>query len=503
MKKTVFNGKSLIVLALFAAFVLFFSLSALWLGDDIIYSYSFKDWTKISSLRDVIDSQIVHYKCVNGRAVAHFLCQLYIPLFGQTAFAISNALVCSGLLLLMASLCHIRIEDWRMMALLSCLILLGFRTKFTPTCQIGFALVTAFLLVLQKYDKERDRSWSNWHLVWSVPLAFFAGWSQEALVIGVAVALGVRVLLNIKKVTWQQWVLLVCFAAGAALLCLSPGAIGRTKEAHSGSLPPVLLSFVKLCFYLRITYLLLAFVLYLRFRRKIKFKELFVGAGFYWIVWATMLLVNLFIGVYYNRQLFGIEVAAIVIIVKYVHRYILPEREKYRRVGTIILSALGMCLIVVAVGNARYLNHQGKVLREIESSYAASADGVVYYNFSAKEAIAVGTRPSDPFNWFVQNTLRMSFGEEKPLRILPDLCADLNGAARENGWENTAPGTIAVIIDKKNPPARVKIQRTLLNRRFSDFEVAINDPFFENDSNKVIMVYETLPFVRFGKVVFE
>ena len=101
-----------------------------------------------------------------------------------------------------------------MMALLACLIFIGFRTKFTPTCQIGypwmFALVTGYLLVLRKFSKEQQSPWKMYNLIWAIPFAIIAGWSQEALVIGVSAALGLMVLLNIKKVTLPQWVLLVC-----------------------------------------------------------------------------------------------------------------------------------------------------------------------------------------------------------------------------------------------------------------------------------------------------
>ena len=143
-----------------AIFAFAFSYKALWIGDDITYAYNFKDGSQISSLNDVVVSQIEHYKSVNGRTVAHFLCQLYIPFFGQTAFAVSNALVWMALLLLMASLCKMKYSDWKQMALLACLLILGFRTKYTPTCQIGFpwmfTLVVAYLVILRKLGREQE-----------------------------------------------------------------------------------------------------------------------------------------------------------------------------------------------------------------------------------------------------------------------------------------------------------------------------------------------------------
>ncbi len=503
------NWPAFLIPAILAVTIFAFSQSALWIGDDITYNYNFKDGSQISSLSDVVTSQVEHYKSVNGRTVAHFLCQLYIPFFGQTAFAVSNALVWVALLLLMASLCSVKYDDWKMMALLACLIFLGFRTKYTPTCQIGFpwmfALVAAFLLILQKFSRENSRRWNPLHLLWAVPFSFLAGWSQEALVIGVGAALGIFVLLNLRKVTWPQWVLLVVFAAGAALLCLSPATLGRTGETHGGSnlLPPAILSLAKLGFYLRITYLLLLFLLYLRIFRKIKFKELFSRTAFYWIVWATMLAFNLFIGVYGNRQLFGMEFAAIIIIVKYIQLYILPEAEKYNTAGRIVLGALVLWAVVVCGDNARFLRHHRAILDRIVASYNASDDGIVYQDFSAKEVTFKDTYPSDAFTWYALNTLGRSLSCEKQLQVVPTLCADLKQAPAENRWKRTAKGTIAIIIDKDNAPSGVKVQRSLFGKHLSDMWVSTDEPVFENDDNLVVLVYEKLPFVKHGNVVFE
>lgn len=509
MSKKSINWAVLVIPAILAILIFAFSQSALWLGDDITYNYSFKDGSQISSLNDVVTSQIEHYKSINGRTVAHFLCQLYIPFFGKTAFAISNALAWVALLLLMASLCRIKYDDWKMMTLLACLLFLGFRTKFTPTCQFGFpwmfALVAAFLLLLQRFGRENPRPWNPLHLLWAAPFSFLAGWSQEALVIGIGVALGIFVLTNLKKVTWTQWVLLLFFAAGAALLCLSPATLGRTGETHGGSnlLPPTVLSLAKLGFYLRISYLLLLFLLYLRIFRKIKFKELFSRTAFYWIVWATMLAFNLFIGVYGNRQLFGMEFAAILIIAKYVQFYILPEKERYRIAGPVILGALILWVALVSVGNVRFLSHHRALLNQIVASYQASNDGVVYQDFSAKEVTFKDTYPSDVFTWYALNTLGRLLGQEKQLEVVPTLCKELKQAPAENRWERTAKGTLAIVVNKDDMPSAIKIQRSLFKKHLSDMWVSTDDPVFENDENLVVLVYEKLPFVKHNNVDFE
>ena len=509
MGKNKVDWRVLIIPAILAVLVFVFSQSALWLGDEITYNYSFKDGSQITSISDIIPSQIEHYKSINGRTLAHTLCQIYIPFLGKTAFAVSNALVWVALLLLMAKLFSIKYEDWKMMALLASLILIGFRTKFTPTCQIGypwmFALVTAFLIVLRKFGKEQGTPWKSYNLVWAVPFAYIAGWSQEAMVIGVAAALGLLVLLNIKKVTLPQWVLLVCFAAGVLMVCLSPANLERSGGTPGSStlLPPVVMGIAKFFFYLRITYLLIILVLYLLITKKAKFKELIYSAWFYWVIWAVMLAFNFFISVYGNRQLFGMEFAAIAIIIKYIQLYIIPEGDKYKKASNIVLAALAVWVAVVAVNNMAYLSHHSKVLNYIDSSYKASADGMVFYDFSAKDVTFQDTYPSDAFTWHALNTLARSYGREKRLNVVPTLCEGLMTTQEENGWKRIAQGAIAVVIDKNNPPKSVRVKRTLFKRHFSDMGVNLGDPIFENDDNKVVLVYEKLPFVKNDIVVFE
>ena len=509
MSNNKINWKVVIFPAILAVLVFSFSQSALWLGDEITYNYNFKDGSQIISLSDIVTSQIEHYKTINGRTIAHALCQIYIPFLGKTAFAVSNALAWVALLLMMASLFNIKYEDWKMMALLACLIFLGFRTKFTPTCQIGypwmFALVTAFLLVLRKFGKEQQNLWGWYNLIWAAPFAFIAGWSQEALVIGIGAALGSLVLLNIKKVTLPQCVLLVCFAAGVLMVCLSPANLERSGGAPSSStiLPPMIMSFAKFFFYLRITYLLILFVLYLLISKKAKLKELIYSAWFYWVVWAVMLAFNFFISVYGNRQLFGMEYAAIAIIVKYLQLYILPEKVKYKKAINIVLVALAVWVAIVAFGNTSYLIHHNKVFNYIDSSYKASADGVVYYDFSAKDVTLQDTYPSDAFTWHALNSLGRSYGNQKQLQVVPNLCVDLKQRTRDNGWEKIAKGTIAVVIDKHNVPGGIKIQRSLFGKHFSDMWVSTEEPIFENEDNLVVLVYEKLPFIKHDNVVFQ
>ena len=501
--------KRALVPALLAIFVFAFSLASLWLGDDIVYGYSFKDFSRITSFDQVIPSQVAHYHVQNGRIPAHFLCQLFIPFWGQTVFSICNALVYVLWLFLLARLCNIRYNDWWMMALLSCLLILGLRTKFTPTCQIGFpwmfTLVTAFLLVFKEFGDTRSPGRSLWHLLWAVPLSFLAGWSNEALVIGVGAALGIYVLWHIKALRLSQWMVLAAFVSGAALLCFSPASVGRVGESHANSdlLPPIVLSLAKLAFYLRATYLMFALVLYLLLVKKISARELVDSAGYWWIVWAVMLVFNLLIGVYGNRQLFGAEFAAIIITVKYGQAFLFPESREKGKAGTLVLGALVLYVVVVGIGNTRFLKHHWKIYRTIDAAYKDSPDGRVYYDFSAAEVTADDTYPSDVFSWHALESMSRAYGENPALSVVPTLCRDLDQRATGNAWEKIAKGTMAIVIDKNASPRGIGIQRTLLGKSIPDLVIpASAGAIYEDDNHAVLLVYEKMPLVRNVSVSF-
>ena len=508
--KRMVNWSKVTPVPLFLALYVFaFSMTSLWIGDDITYAYSFKDGAYITHLSQVFESQVAHYKLVNGRALAHFLCQLYIPLFGKTAFAVSNALVYVAFLFLTARLCRINPDDWKKMSFLSCLIVLGFRTKFTPTCQIGylwmFTLIVAFLLIFNKFEKTQSERWNNAHLFWACPLSFLAGWSQESLVLGVIVAIAVHILTHRKQISISQWAVAGCFVAGACFLCLSPGNFGRTDEIHGslGTLPPALLSLAKLGYYLRITYLLLLLSVYLYFVRRIRIQALFSCSGFYWIIWIIMLAFNLLIGVFGNRQLFGMEFAAMMIIIKYLQEFILPQRHAYPMAYPLLLVSLGVFVFVVIIGNARFLIHHNKVYNSIVTAYKSSEDGTVYLDFSAQDVTFKDTYPSDAFSWYALHTMNRSFGNDnKPLRIIPTLCRRLSDAPCTNSWEVTAPGAMAVIIDKHNVPDKVTIRRSFLKKQLQDMTIDIENPVFENDDNAVVLVYDKMPLVKYQTVLF-
>ena len=85
-----------LLLALLALMVLALSFLAVWMGDDVYFTFSYAgtDWlNKISSLKEIFDSQCAYYMGRNGRFVTHCVVQFFCGMAGKGAFAVCNALM--------------------------------------------------------------------------------------------------------------------------------------------------------------------------------------------------------------------------------------------------------------------------------------------------------------------------------------------------------------------------------------------------------------------------
>ena len=68
-------------------------------ADDYSYSFSFLTDERITSIRQILPSQMAHYHKVNGRIVTHTLAQFFL-MMGKTAFDIVNSVATLALLFL-------------------------------------------------------------------------------------------------------------------------------------------------------------------------------------------------------------------------------------------------------------------------------------------------------------------------------------------------------------------------------------------------------------------
>lgn len=374
-----------------------------WTGDDVTYLFSFADGSPIDSLKGVFASQVAHWHCMNGRFLAHFLVQTFLVFVGRAGFVILNGLAYIVLLLLLLRLCGRPFRDWKSTLAVSVLIILAMPTKFVPTCQIGYVWMfdLALLFVAKWMDIVRDgKRPSEWNLAWLVPLSFLAGAGQEAIVIGIAAALMIYSLCHIRDLGIFGWGMLIAFGLGAMSLCLSPANFGRTADVHGtvGGMSGIGVRMIKFFLYQRVSYILLALVVWLKIARKISLASLYRSAPFFWNAWCVLILFNLAIGVFGNRQLFGAEIMAVILLLKIIDGY--ARRES--RLPGILVCAVVAGLVTV---NTVAAFHSRTLYRTILTEYESSPDGAVTCELGFFDRHFRESGPCDAWSWYVTGSV--------------------------------------------------------------------------------------------------
>ena len=372
-------ASALVLLAL-ALVVLALCLGAVWLGDDIYFTFNLSEgswFDRVDSLRKVILSQSVYYMTRNGRFVTHCFVQFFCGMGGKTLFAVCNAMIWVAFVILVARAARFkwRTNPWGLcaVALLSFTCL---RTQFSPPCQINYIwAMTAALLAVDWFLK----GYAGKHL-WTVMLvalfSFLAGWGQESFSSGLAAAMWIYALSRYKSMTWQRWLVMIAFTAGMLFLCLAPGNFAKLGGYSSLRITPFAMTY-----YMRAPFLLLIVVLYLARIKKLPLSRMYKENAFWCNALFFLLAFNIFVKVYCNRQLFGIEVLSIIISMRLLSDHA-SLSANFKRVA---MALLALWFVFVVVDDARTISRRTEVFNRLERLYHESPDGIVYCDIDDKE----------------------------------------------------------------------------------------------------------------------
>lgn len=344
-----------------------------WLGDDVNYRFFITDaiWTSsgdINSFSDLFRSQGNHWMYVNGRAVAHTLVQFFCAMVPKGAFVICNAAVYVAFIWLIARCAGVKrpLRHPMSVATIAVLLPLAFVTKMMPSCQIGFVwMFVLVLLWLRLFFSHRRHGIFVSILI--LVLGFLAGNGQEALTIGVSAALGIWWLHRRGRIgRWRTW-WLVAFWCGTLSCCLSPATVGRGTAltiSLSDTLVYMLVAF-------RMPYILLAVIGWKCLRHQFVFKKFYRKNALYFNSAIVLLTFNLVIGVYSNRQLFGIELMSMLMLLR------ILRRHAFSKPWIVFFGVVSMVFCARQIYLAKNVSDQ---FDEIERLYVESDDGRVYYN---------------------------------------------------------------------------------------------------------------------------
>ena len=362
------------------------SADVVWLGDDIDYKYMMKgeiwqSWGKIKTTKAFFDSQLIHYQHVNGRFVAHSLVQLFNARLGQDIFAIFNGLVYMLFAFMIGKAGGVRASE-NSGGILSAISLsvLCFITKMMPTCQIGYiwgmtANIGWLLLFFRKGYPSRLSTISL------MLAGVIVGNWQESISIGVCGGLGIWWIIQwvdchkSPQLTfeWRRSWMLLGYVAGTATNCLAPSTMGRVSDIAM----PLCDRFLIASYSFPAVALLSITIIYLVYRHAqlkiFSFKDSAgcIPRGVFSTGMLILIVFNIAIGIYSNRQLFGANLFASILILR-----ILP----LHRFST-VLNILGA--IAVLAFWTLMLNGIGEVkhqYNEIVTLHSESSDGSVYYD---------------------------------------------------------------------------------------------------------------------------
>lgn len=175
---------------------LFFWYAVPTMSDDVMYRFKWQqEWQlpfeRIQSLHDVIESQIVHYQCVNGRSITHSIAQIMMNLVPDLVTKGINTLMFVLLIFLTARFTARNKESRFVVAVIVFAMIFmlfgGFYTAFIwmPYTYLWALVMTMAFLLMLRWLNKRTMSWKMLPLI---VLSFAAGWSHEAIALPLSIA---------------------------------------------------------------------------------------------------------------------------------------------------------------------------------------------------------------------------------------------------------------------------------------------------------------------------
>ncbi len=447
-----------LILGLLTIAVVGLSVCVVWLGDDLDYMFRmqgaiWQSWGWIRTPAEFMQSQITHYMNVNGRFFAHALVQLFNGVLGQTTFAIANGFVYAITALLLARLGGSR--PLRPMPLLTAIFLLlfGFITKMMPTCQIGYIWGLCINLLWCGIFLS-GRRMNLFMICLACLFSLIAGNWNEAYSVGIGGILGVMLLScwfrhPLRRLSLTKQVMALCYIIGTATVCLAPSTLARAVSVSSSSASLAMVSppgWLYALLSLRIFYILGGIIIWKRLKGKIHLRS-FLYAESFWVSAMMLLFVfNLALGVFGNRQLFGIEMCSAVLIMRLLPRHTFNRFWLVTSLTTVFIIYSWQCMLALEVR---------RQYEDIHRLFLESENGHVYYDrrrstsegFTREAKIyedIVGLYDNDPHHSMMKY-FRHTDPKRRKLLVIPE-------AVLKTGWRDTvysySPGHFIAIGHK-------------------------------------------------------
>ncbi len=365
--------------SLFIIMMVMNTLTPLSVADDGAYAFvkkpagnEFDDNRPIGTFSELVESMDNHWQTHNGRIINSVAESLSICFIGKPIFNVLNALIFCLTIGFFLSLCGYSWRGWWNWPILLLFIVLmpAFGETFlwvSGSCNYLWTafFVLGFLLLMRRYENKK-LSKQHWLLL---PVAFICGWTHEILTLPVSMALGLYVLLHIRKVWGQAFLpLIIGFWMGTAMNILGPATFSRAGATDVvdvvGGVGEKLKSFAVSLTRLRVFWLFLFAEIIIYFRDRTKFVFFVKSQRWLLVITIFSLLVILLSGMSNERVRFGTELLSLMLVMAQLKKLGI---QKYER-AVQIASFVACVLLLIPILYCQIINYDNyrKILPQLE-----------------------------------------------------------------------------------------------------------------------------------------
>jgi hypothetical protein len=206
---------------------------------------------------------------------------------------------------------------------------------------------------------------------------------------------------------------------------------------------------------------MIAIILYKKIINKASLRIIVSDNQFYFIAWFFSILLNLYIGVYCNRQLFGAEIMAMIIILR------ITKKHGFSNIWLILF---GIMITYTYSRNWIMTLNNSYQQNTITEEYTKSSDGVIYVDLKNiggfnnpstlyEKTIGYGEINSGRYMVFNRLLHEDKANKGKPdVKIYPAYLKGKENVDLGNQAIDYGKGSFLVIISK-NSPAKFKVHR--------------------------------------------
>ena len=329
--------------------------SAPTMSDDILYRFIWQpEWQSplepITSMGDVVKSQLVHYEYVNGRSIMHFIGQILINLMPEEGYKTINTLI---FLLLIGSVVKYVSKEKKYYTIITALtfgflflVIKGFGTAFiwsmgavNYTWSLLFTM--AFLLLLSRLGKQ-EISWSTVALV---PLSFLLGWTHEAIALPLSIAIIAYLLIHRKDHLLRQIATycMIAYCCGMLMILTSPSLWSRTDLEGITLSQRLFYGCINIILGIRISWILILSLLIVWLRNRQQFKYFICQHGYLLLAWLAAMGIVFVCGSTIERVAICADFLAMLMVLQ------LWQGKKLQRYQSTLTAAIIAISVLVAI----------------------------------------------------------------------------------------------------------------------------------------------------------